>query len=549
MSNRTDRTSRLSQAARGLLAGTFLDRGFIGRTARDERGVSAVTVAISFAVLAPMALGIFDVFTMTEQHGKLQDALDAAALYAARSPAYTTPDVDAIGDKALNANLQMIHGASLMSSDFSLSGSKVIASASVQLPAFAPMVFGHQPVTVHSEVQRAVDRLEVALVLDNTGSMASNNKLTTLQADAKQLVDKLVAASAASTDPTPLKISLVPFSQSVRVVNTQVLTGSNYNTATHTGPGIPSWIDPQGKAHVAAASGGALDTFDVQTDRLTMMRSMGASGVPWNGCVESRMPPYDIQETPPDPATPATMFVPYFAPDEPGNKNSSTYTNDYLNDLISTGWKPQEQNHSKYNAAPRTGTNSAGYTYGPNAGCSLQPMMRLTTDFTSIKAAIDGMTAVGETNIPMGLVWGWHTLSPNAPLADGQAYGTQHLRKIIILMTDGQNTFTNSNGNNKSMYDGLGYIWQNMLVGATSASSDAQRTTAMDNRLAALCTAIKGKDIHIYTVRIEFTSGSPTLLQNCATAPGDFYDVASVSDLGKAFDAIAGSISNLRISH
>jgi hypothetical protein len=71
----------------------------------------------------------------------------------------------------------------------------------------------------------------------------------------------------------------------------------------------------------------------------------------------------------------------------------------------------------------------------------------------------------------------------------------------------------------------------------------------MDARLAQLCTAIKGKDIHIYTVRIEFTKGSPTLLQNCASAPADFYDVSKVADLGAAFDAIAGSISNLRISH
>ena len=41
---------------------------------RDQRGVSAVTVALSLAVLAPMALGVFDVFTMSEQRGKLQDA-------------------------------------------------------------------------------------------------------------------------------------------------------------------------------------------------------------------------------------------------------------------------------------------------------------------------------------------------------------------------------------------------------------------------------------------------------------------------------------------
>src|SRR3954469_24676409 len=87
---------------------------------RDQRGVSAVAFAISFAVLAPMALGIFDIYSQTEQRGKLQDALDAATLYAARSPMQTTPEIDAVGDKALNANLQMIHGASLRSSDFTL---------------------------------------------------------------------------------------------------------------------------------------------------------------------------------------------------------------------------------------------------------------------------------------------------------------------------------------------------------------------------------------------------------------------------------------------
>src|SRR3982751_1348299 len=86
---------------------------------RDQRGVSAVAFAISFAVLAPMALGIFDIYSQTEQRGKLQDALDAATLYAARSPMQTTPEIDAVGDKAFNANLQMIHGATLQGSDFS----------------------------------------------------------------------------------------------------------------------------------------------------------------------------------------------------------------------------------------------------------------------------------------------------------------------------------------------------------------------------------------------------------------------------------------------
>jgi Flp pilus assembly protein TadG len=196
---------------------TVLRRAFsrLRQTLRDQRGVSAVAFAISFAVLAPMALGIFDVYTQTEQRGKLQDALDAAALYAARSPAYTTADVDAIGDKALTANLQLIHGAALRSSDFTLVGNKVVAQASVQLAAFAPMEFTHTPVTVNSEVTRSGNNLEVALVLDNSTSMAGAS-LTSLKSAANSLVDLVV-----SDTQTPFysKVSIIPYGNGVNVGN------------------------------------------------------------------------------------------------------------------------------------------------------------------------------------------------------------------------------------------------------------------------------------------------------------------------------------------
>jgi Flp pilus assembly protein TadG len=181
------------------------------QTLRDQRGVSAVAFAISFAVLAPMALGIFDVYTQTEQRGKLQDALDAAALYAARSPVYTTAEVDAIGDKALTANLQMIRGATLQASNFSLVDNKVIAQASVQLPAYAPTAFTHSPVTVTSEVTRAGNNLEVALVLDTTGSMAGT-RITNLKSAANQLIDLVVSDTQT---PYYSKIAIVPYSNSV----------------------------------------------------------------------------------------------------------------------------------------------------------------------------------------------------------------------------------------------------------------------------------------------------------------------------------------------
>jgi len=164
----------------------------------------------------------------------------------------------------------------------------------------------------------------------------------------------------------------------------------------------------------------------------------------------------------------------------------------------------------------------------------------------SVKTTIDSFVATGNTNIPMGLVWGWHTLSPNAPFADGVAYGTPKVRKIIILMTDGENTTTDSSNPNDSTYSGLGYIWQNLL-GMTSGSANS-RADRMDERLAALCTNIKAQNITLYVVRVEVSSGTSSLLKTCASGNDKFYDVQNVSQLSATFDAIAGSIDDLRLA-
>ncbi|HXA38290.1 MAG TPA: pilus assembly protein [Phenylobacterium sp.] len=186
----------------------------MSRALRDRRGVSAVAFAITFAVLAPMSLGLFDVYQANEQHGKLQDALDAATLYAARSSATDNPTINSIGSKALAANLQLVPGATLTSSSFTLvnNNTQVQAQAAVQLSAFSPMA-GHSPVQVSSEVTRNGNNIEVAMVLDNTGSMAGS-PLSSLQSAANQLIDLVV-----SNTQTPFysKIAVVPYSNAVNV--------------------------------------------------------------------------------------------------------------------------------------------------------------------------------------------------------------------------------------------------------------------------------------------------------------------------------------------
>ena len=502
---------------------------------RDESGAAAIIFAVSLVLLAPLTLGVFDLYIASNQRQKLQDALDAAALYAARSSAQTEKDINEIGKKALAANLRAFTGSALISSQFTLDGAKVVGTAEMTPLALATGFFQHGNVKASSEVLRAMDRLEVALVLDNTGSM-SGTKMSTLKTSAKDLVDKLTAAAARSTATDPIRISLVPFSSTVRIYEN--VSVKNYNTSTRTGPGIPTWIDSRALGHNAAGK----DIFTTaNTDRFAILKSMKDNQV-WGGCVESRRQPYDVQDTAPYSADKDSWFVPYFAPDEPDNGNSwwyPSYVNDYIDDDTKGDFWTRQGNVGKYNNAKPSGG-------GPNRGCDLEPVMRLTTDMTGLKSAIDDMEAAGNTNIPMGLVWGWHTLSPNAPFSDGVAYGTKHHRKIIILMTDGDNVASTANNENDSAYSGIGYIWQGLL-GITSGSSST-RTQKMNERLALLCENIKKKDIVLYTVRVEVKSGDSALLRNCATDPDKFYDVQNVSQLGAAFDAIAGSIDNLRIT-
>ena len=49
------------------------------------------------------------------------------------------------------------------------------------------------------------------------------------------------------------------------------------------------------------------------------------------------------------------------------------------------------------------------------------------------------MQASGNTNVTIGLVWGWHSLTPNLPLAQG-VRSRADSDKVIVLLTDGTNT-------------------------------------------------------------------------------------------------------------
>ena len=520
-----------------------LRRGF-----RDERGAIAPMFAV---VLVPMVLaaGIgVDVARAMSSRNNLQDALDSTALALAHLPP-NTPQAT-LNTKAnawMTANLTDGNLGPITLNVTQTTGQLVLtASSTVKTTLTGLAGVSTIPVQAASTAKWGLTHVEIALVLDNTGSMAGT-KLNTLISAANSLVDTL-AASTQSSDPTALKISIVPFSMTVNI-------GSNYQGQT--------WLS----GTMPTAYGA--DVFDTSYNRFTAFSNLGKS---WAGCVESRPQPYDVQDTPP--TSGATLFVPFFAPDEPGDGSGNDsvsgdiYPNDYINDGIDTSmgynWKNLELYSVKYNCKTfktsngtckttgtptvRSGNAGNGYQLGPNSGCSLTPLLRLTNDTTAVKNKINQMQAVGDTNIPMGMVWGWHTLSPSAPFGDGTPYNTYGVKKIVVLLTDGDNTMGSTSNGNASNYNGMGYIWQNRL-GITSGSTSA-RTTAIDGRLTQVCTNMKDPTVNItiYTVRIDLSGTAPAALSGCASLPEYFYDVPDVANLSTAFTAIAGSIGDLRIA-
>ncbi len=72
---------------------------------------------------------------------------------------------------------------------------------------------------VKTEVVWGVKKLELALALDVTGSMASNNKMTELKKAAKSLLTTLKNAAKKDGD---VKVAIVPFAVVVNVGNTNV---------------------------------------------------------------------------------------------------------------------------------------------------------------------------------------------------------------------------------------------------------------------------------------------------------------------------------------
>jgi Flp pilus assembly protein TadG len=445
-------------------------------------------------------------------------------------------------------------------------------------------------VNLTSEVVHSSNRVELALVLDNTGSMncttsvtascaadwsspPANSRIKALKTAAKTLVDTLMRDDL--DDKDQIKIALVPFEGMVNVASPGFSV---------TNP--PSWIDwqDQGKAKWNGANfalynfGGSTGTKTVGHKFLFNKLTAKDANVKWAGCVEMRAGAYELSDDAPNTSVPDSLYVPFFHPDEPdsNNDNNDTYLNNYLNDqgTFTTGsGRNQKQDPAgaqksltKYTGSTVTWHSGkkdtegllTPYEYGPNKGCPrpIYPLANANSK-AAIKTQLDGMIAYWSTGtfIPSGLIWGWHVLSPGIPYTEGTKPGDEYYEetvKAIVLLTDGENDVTADDNHNKSRYSSYNYV-ATTLSGAHRLGSNANAAiSALDTKTASLCTNVKNAKIRLYTITFgNLDTTTRTLMQNCATVDeGEelYYHAPTSADLDDIFERIGKDLSRVHLS-
>ena len=517
----------------------------------DTTGNFALVAAI-LTVPIVLAVGLaVDYASITTVRSDLQSALDSAALaIQSEVKEVSNEDANALAREYLRANYaDKFEKVQVLRAGTSV---RVSAQTQVQLAFGTLMGYSQWPVVAASSADVAFASYEIALVLDTTGSM-KGGKLVSMKDAVLGLIDTM---SLDVKDDKKLQFAMVPFAA---FVNVGAQYGPSFDKNGDQLPGTGAeWLDLSGNSSIPQSE------LDVGASRFQLYSNVGKT---WPGCVETRYAPgkdFDIDDTIPDPAKAATLFVPAFGIDEPDLPQ-------YANSYITSDAKPNDKTvkekkkrWTKYGVTttiagkPKKAKKGAtvvidtsaskldGLPKGPGHGCDVQPIVPLTSDYKGLKAKINALQASGTTNIMEGVAWGNRVLSPGAPFAETKsAKATQE--QIMIVLTDGSNVFGNTPNDLGSSYSSAGYLVDGRLGIAAGGSS---ATNALMNvRTLKACDTAKAAGIEIYTIRLEepnVTTGS--MLKECASSPDNYFDVPSRSQLDEVFSKIGKKISRVRIS-
>lgn len=515
--------------------------------------------AIALPVLVMVTMGGIDISRASTVKASLQDALDSATLAAARSSATTNEEINAIGNRVLRANLQHFADASLYSATFTLDASQtVVATATVNvktlvagivLPSTGRLLNEQIPVRAGSEVTRSAKHLEVAMVLDITGSMDGDD-IASLKTAAAGMVDAIVKDQQT---PYTSRVAVIPYSMGVNLgaaagkARGTVSEGLAVSSASKSC--TSSWSSTSCVVTLTATNHG----FSVG-ERFVLDGAPSAS----NSLNSTANTAYTVTERTAntlkftisrDPSTTVTNARIHCVASGCGYFRFSNMAGGTSVQKISSCVTERTGGQAYTDASPSTYPVGRNYPMnGADNACPSSEIMPLSSDRTALKTRIDGLKAVGSTAGHIGTAWGWYALSPSfntlwAGSAAANPYNTAETIKAVVLMTDGDfNTPYNSGVIAGDALTGSGANENKINQYATNGASASQA--------AQLCTAMKARGVIVYTVAFSVAANSPaaTLLNGCASTADKAYVASSGTQLVSAFQAIGRDITQLRIS-
>lgn len=494
-------------------------------------------VAVVFGLMVPVlvsAVGVsVDIAQSYLVKQRLAHALDAAALAAA---AIGSND-EVVIEQQVNDFIEMNYPPEKIGAtydiDVQILGSELTVSASAQLDTAFMRIFGYDHVTVSTEtiVQREVRGLEVVLVLDNTGSMATNDNIDALKTASENFIDILFDRV---NDPEDIRIGLVPYSNSVRVGSyglglnpdgTQYQDGDVFVTLP---PGV-SYTDDYNSssnwygcviAHMDNADYNPLATHEANSKGQLWRYSGNWRGHGWNPASSSNDPnPQDIDD---DYEGPWDIYM--YGKIIAQNEKCSDYSG-----LSNSRCSNCTGSYSRCNS-----TYCYCWKSTPNQQCPNAMVMPLTSDQEALHERIDEMEPNGNTAGNIGMLWGYRLISPEPPFEEGAEWESDEWDKAVIMMTDGANTI--DSGSTGYSYYGPG-------------SKNNLTVTKMNDRFVDVCDAMKAKDVLIYTVTFYSNIDETTkdYYRECATDETKYFDAPSQEELIEVFEKISRELSNLHI--
>lgn len=500
--------------------------GFFRRYARNRRGAVIMLIALNFLVMAGLTGAAIDTARAFYLRSELMSALDAAAL--AGGATVSSANFDATVHKYFSANMpDGFMGADVSALDIQTDTYKehVTISADASLPGTLMKVVGYGDSMAHASSEVTIERkgLELALVMDNTGSMGDTNTAAMKQA-ATDMVNILYGDRDEVDD---LYVSLVPYVSMVNI-GTGNVSWTNGVTAANYSP--TAW-----KGCVFARTNEMTDALPTGTNKWDAFLWPSSTDNPWQ-CTGANAPFTNC-------------------------RNEMTLSR-HRSTCGAAGSQWHTTGATNINENQCAGNNGTG----PNLGCgpAITPLIKSKA---SVIAAINKMNywSRGGTNSGVGLAWGWRVLSPTwrgkwTPSGSEDTlpldYHTPLMAKAIVIMTDGNNDWydydaSNSDNyaTNMTNYAGDMTAYKRPDDGVLGTTNKTTATNTLNTNFANLCTTLKAQGIIIYTITFNLSNTTvQDLWRTCASSPSYYFNSPTTTALNSAFRTIGDSLSNLRIS-